>query len=46
MGVGLTISRRIVEAHEGEIWLARREKGRTRFQFSMPLVSAEAASAA
>jgi two-component system sensor kinase FixL len=37
MGVGLSISRSIVEAHEGTIWLAPRNEGRTRFCFSVPL---------
>jgi len=38
MGIGLSISRTIVEAHEGEIWLASREGGGTRFRFSVPLM--------
>lgn len=39
MGVGLSISRTIVEAHEGTIWLATGNEGRTRFRFSVPLAS-------
>jgi PAS domain S-box-containing protein len=39
MGVGLSISRTIVEDHKGAIWLERRSKDRTRFRFSVPLVS-------
>jgi two-component system sensor kinase FixL len=37
MGVGLSISRTIVEAHDGEIWREDHGKGRTRFRFSVPL---------
>jgi PAS domain S-box-containing protein len=40
MGMGLSISRTIVDAHEGRIWLAGRTNGRTRFRFSVPLKSA------
>jgi two-component system, LuxR family, sensor kinase FixL len=37
MGVGLSISRTIVEAHEGTMWHA--PGGRTRFRFSLPLAN-------
>jgi two-component system sensor kinase FixL len=37
MGIGLSISRTIVEAHEGDIWLEDGRKGLTRFCFSVPL---------
>jgi len=37
MGVGLSISREIVEAHHGKIWLERGGGGRTRFCFSLPI---------
>jgi two-component system, LuxR family, sensor kinase FixL len=37
MGIGLSISRAIVEAHEGDIWLEDGREGRTRFCFSVPL---------
>lgn len=36
MGIGLSISRAIVEAHEGDIWLEDGREGRTRFCFSVP----------
>lgn len=37
LGLGLTISRRIVEAHGGEIWLVQAPAG-ARVRFSLPLV--------
>lgn len=37
MGVGLSISRTIVEAHAGTIWHAADNGGRTRFRFSLPM---------
>jgi PAS domain S-box-containing protein len=37
MGIGLSISRAIVEAHEGDIWLEDGREGRTRFCFSVPI---------
>ena len=36
MGIGLSISRAIVEAHEGDIWLEDGREGLTRFCFSVP----------
>jgi two-component system sensor kinase FixL len=36
MGIGLSISRTIVEAHEGDIWLEDGREGRTCFCFSVP----------
>lgn len=39
MGVGLSISRTIVEAHEGHIWLEAGAEGRTQFCFSLPRVA-------
>lgn len=36
MGIGLSISRTIVEAHAGDIWLEDGREGRTRFCFSVP----------
>jgi PAS domain S-box-containing protein len=41
MGVGLSISRTIVEAHDGEIWREDHGKGRTRFRFSVPLLAGD-----
>jgi C4-dicarboxylate-specific signal transduction histidine kinase len=41
MGMGLVISRNIIEAHGGQIW-ASREDGETRFQFTLPWAKAPA----
>lgn len=41
MGVGLSISRTIVEAHGGKIWVERAEGGGARFVFTVPLVGEE-----
>ena len=41
MGVGLSISRTIVEAHGGEIWLEPNPEGGTVFRFSLRAVSKE-----
>ncbi|WP_066724004.1 MULTISPECIES: two-component system sensor histidine kinase NtrB [Sphingomonas] len=38
MGVGLSISRTIVEAHGGRIWAAPRDGGGARFCFTVPMV--------
>jgi two-component system, LuxR family, sensor kinase FixL len=41
MGVGLSISRTIVEAHGGEIWLEPNPEGGTVFRFTLRAVSKE-----
>jgi two-component system, LuxR family, sensor kinase FixL len=42
MGVGLSICRRIVEAHGGAMWLETPDGGGADFRFRLPLISAEA----
>jgi two-component system sensor kinase FixL len=41
MGVGLSISRSIVESHGGRIWAEHRAQGGTVFHFTLPLAAAE-----
>lgn len=41
MGVGLSISRTIVEAHGGKIWVEPNPEGGTAFRFTLRLVSTE-----
>lgn len=36
MGLGLSISKSIIEAHEGRIWHTQSERGGTRFVFELP----------
>ena len=41
MGVGLSISRTIVDAHGGRIWAEPNDGGGTVFRFTLPAVTAE-----
>jgi two-component system sensor kinase FixL len=41
MGMGLSISRSIVEAHGGRLWLDKPTKGMTTFKFSLPVNEGE-----
>jgi len=45
MGVGLSICRRIVEAHGGRMWLASSQGAGADFRFTLPLASKEFADA-
>jgi signal transduction histidine kinase len=45
LGLGLAISRRIVEAHGGSIAVADREGGGSRFSFTLPVAARDAESA-
>jgi signal transduction histidine kinase len=44
MGIGLSVCREIVEAHEGKIWAEPNPGGGTVFRFTLPLVRDEAAA--
>jgi signal transduction histidine kinase len=37
MGLGLSISRRIVEAHRGKIWVESQVREGSKFSFFLPL---------
>ena len=41
IGIGLSISRMIIEAHYGRIWASANPEGGATFSFTLPLVSAE-----
>jgi two-component system, LuxR family, sensor kinase FixL len=41
MGIGLSISKRIVEAHGGELAMERNEKGGATFRFTLPAVKGQ-----
>jgi PAS domain S-box-containing protein len=45
MGIGLSVCREIVEAHDGKIWAEPRPGGGAVFSFTLPLVSEDAARA-
>ncbi|MBA3448310.1 MAG: GHKL domain-containing protein, partial [Pseudaminobacter sp.] len=45
MGVGLSISKRIVEAHGGEISVSRNAAGGATFRFTLPTIEEEGANA-
>lgn len=45
MGVGLSISKRIIEAHGGQISASRNESGGATFRFSLPLAVKEVSNA-
>lgn len=42
MGVGLSISRSIIELHDGRLWAERAEGGGTVFRFTLPVANGQA----
>ena len=42
MGIGLAISKRIIEAHDGDIAVHHNEHGGATFRFTLPLTNQEA----
>jgi two-component system sensor kinase FixL len=45
MGIGLSISKRIIEAHGGEISVSRNDNGGATFRFSLPMADKEVSHA-
>ena len=46
MGLGLSICRTIINAHQGEIWATNNSDRGATFHFSLPIVRSDALSAA
>jgi two-component system sensor kinase FixL len=46
MGLGLSICRTIIDAHQGEIWVTNNAEGGATFHFSLPIVRSDALSPA
>jgi len=44
MGIGLSLSRSIIESHSGRLWAERHEDGGATFSFSIPISSGESSS--
>ena len=44
MGMGLPISRTIIEAHGGRLWVDNKDTGGARFRFTLPIAEEEAAT--
>ncbi len=44
MGIGLSLSRSIIESHYGRLWAERRDGGGATFTFSIPIASLEGPS--
>ena len=43
MGMGLAISRTIIEAHGGRLWAENRSEGGAAFRFTVPIADESAA---